>query len=101
MYFSTVHWLPLGGGYTAYPPPDTAHRRRLVEALPDPDALDELVAATGVGWIVVHTAGRPLPSQWAGTLPPGLALVRRWPEATLFRVTRPQATARGAPDTRR
>lgn len=87
MYFSTVHWLPLVGGYTAYPPPETARRRALMEALPEVRALDELVRETGAGWILVHTQFPSVAARWNGPLPPGIEPAARWPDALLFRVT--------------
>lgn len=87
MYFGTVHWLPLVGGYTAYPPPETARRRELMAALPDAGALDALVRETGAGWILVHTEFQAVAARWRGPLPPGVEPAARWPDALLFRVT--------------
>jgi hypothetical protein len=55
MFFSTWHWLPLVNGYTGHPPRAHYDRMRALAArLPDDEAVDALVAETGLRWIVVH-----------------------------------------------
>lgn len=56
MLASTLHWLPLVNGYTGHQP---AHRMlllRLIAALPEPGALDDLVDLTHLRWIVLRPA---------------------------------------------
>jgi hypothetical protein len=54
MIGSMAHWLPLVGGHTGYEP---LHRQVLLDvlrALPDAEALDELVDLTHVRWLLLR-----------------------------------------------
>jgi hypothetical protein len=91
MVGSVHHWLPLVGGHTGYPP---LHRRVLEEtlqALPRPDALDELVDLTHVRWLLL----RPTDYWEDPTLParlvaiPGVSSRLERDGWTLARVDRP------------
>lgn len=59
MLGSTLHWLPLLNGYSGHPP--SSHRlvMTLAQRLPEPKALRDLCALTGVRWIVVHHGMMP------------------------------------------
>ncbi len=54
MLQSTRHWLPLLGGYSAYVPPIAPQLLQWSRELPDPAALERLLAKTDIGWILVH-----------------------------------------------
>jgi hypothetical protein len=54
MYRAIYHRQPLVNGYSGYWPDGFQARMRLARALPDPDALRALRAATGLRAIVVH-----------------------------------------------
>jgi hypothetical protein len=60
MIGSMVHWLPLLTGHSAYPPAHRAYFEELVGMLPAGGALDELVDATELRWLLL----RP-PDYWA------------------------------------
>ena len=67
MYLSTHHWHPLLNGYSGYTPPSYRVVSGLVSALPDAEALQLLRRATGLRYVVLHTAElRPgLGSEWS------------------------------------
>jgi hypothetical protein len=62
MLASTIHRLPLVGGYSGYQPPHRGLLLRTVLALPDAEALDDLIDMTHARWVLV----RP-PSDWKST----------------------------------
>ncbi len=66
MLGSTAHWQPLLNGYTAYMPQTYAYLRRLAQRLPDPAAVGNLVALSGLRWIVLHldVADEETRSRW-------------------------------------
>lgn len=64
------HLKPLVLGYTGYPPPLRRWVDERVAALPDEDALDDLVTATGLRWVLLAPAGH------RGFPPPGFHLTR-------------------------
>lgn len=87
MYFSTYHWLPLLGGYTAYPPPSHPVLMRLVRRLPEPESLQALVNLAGLRWVLVHLGTLPAAERVAWEAPPGLELAARFGDDAVFRVT--------------
>jgi hypothetical protein len=88
MYFSTYHWLPLVGGYTAYPPPSHRVLMRLVRRLPEPESLEALVNLAGVRWVLVHLDALAPAQRAAWEAPPGLAPAARFGEDVVYAVTR-------------
>jgi hypothetical protein len=98
MFMSTSHWLPIVDGYSGYPPISDDYLQDLARPLPDPDALQNLVDAVSLGWIIVHT-GQLSPAEaarWDAPLPPGLELVGRYDRDLLLRVQRPPLRDRRA-----
>lgn len=87
MYFSTVHWLPLLNGYTAYPPASHTLLMRVARQLPEPESLQTLVNLVDVRWILVHLDGLPEAERESWTAAPGLALAARFPSEAVFEVT--------------
>jgi hypothetical protein len=109
MFLSTTHWLPIVGGYSAYPPRTMPYLERLAQQLPDERAAQELTDAVDVGWIVVHLDLLPTAATWERRLPEGFAVAARFPSELILRVTRrgdpvrrarllsPDETPRGVP----
>jgi len=56
MYRSIFHWRPLLNGYASYWPHGFLERMRIVQRLPEPDAIEALWRETGLALVVVHTA---------------------------------------------
>jgi hypothetical protein len=52
----TIHGQPSIDFYTGYLPPHVSMVQALIAALPDADALDDLIAMTGLRWIVLRPA---------------------------------------------
>lgn len=98
MLLSTYHWLPIIEGYSAYTPLTHGYLLRLSEDLPEPDALQRLVDAVDVRWLLVHLEPMPPEEQakWLAPELPGLRLVERWGDDVLFEVTMPVANDRRA-----
>jgi hypothetical protein len=88
MFLSTTHWLPIVGGYSAYPPKTIFYLEWLAQQLPDERAAQELTDLVDVGWIVVHTDQLPRAATWEGRLPEGFAVAARFPSELVLRVTR-------------
>jgi hypothetical protein len=91
MVGSLAHWLPLVGGHTGYEPLHRAVLLDVLRALPDADALDELVDLTHVRWLLL----RP-PEYWREPATverllalPGVSPVLARDGWTLARVERP------------
>ncbi len=63
MYFSTVHWLPMVNGYSAYPPPPFREIMDEAQRLPTPDALARILARIPLRWVLVHR-DRIAPEDW-------------------------------------
>jgi hypothetical protein len=62
MLGSMFHWLPLLNGFTGYAPPHVWAMRAAIGALPDPEALQELVDLGHLRWILMRPNqdwGRP------------------------------------------
>jgi len=94
-YFSIFHWRPLLNGYASYWPLQFEVVMAMARALPERRALENLVACTGVRWIVVH---RPLMYRdraWDSPVP-GLQLVGRFGSDLLCRVSLPPGGRCGA-----
>lgn len=88
MYRSTHHWLPLIGGYTAYPPPSHAVLERVARQLPEPAALDTLVSLVDVRWLLLHL-GEVWPAERPAWLAlPGVEEAARFGDDVVFRVVR-------------
>ena len=87
MYFSTYHWLPLLGGYTAYPPPSHAVLMRLARRLPEPESLQALVNLAGLRWVLIHLGALSPTERAAWEAPSGLELAQRFGDDAVFRVT--------------
>jgi hypothetical protein len=88
MYFSTVHWLPLLNGYTAYPPPTHALLMRVARQLPEPEGLETLVNLVDVRWILLHVDAVPAAERRAWMGLPGLAVAARFGPDVILEVTR-------------
>jgi hypothetical protein len=96
-YFSTLHWLPLLGGYSGYQPAFLDVYAELARRLPEREALQTLVNIVDVSWIVVRTA-ELLPPQRAAWTEPGAGVerVEELDGEVVFRVTlEPTADWRG------
>jgi hypothetical protein len=98
MYYSIYHWLPIVGGYSAYPPSSAEYVHEIALGLPDEDALQRLVDTIDVGWVLVHGAwlSPEQNARLAGPLPDGLERVGEWGSDLLLRVTRPVVDDRRA-----
>jgi hypothetical protein len=89
MYESTAHWLPIANGYTPYPP------RSFIEIMdgachvPDPLALDRMLAVAPLRWVLVRRI-LVQPDAWptwqAVFANAGLRIAAEFPEATIFEV---------------
>jgi hypothetical protein len=89
MVASTAHWLPLVNGYTAYPPPASGLLAAMIRDLPNATALQALVDATHVRWLLVHhdlLTGDEA-ARWPDTDLDGLERVARFGPDELFAVT--------------
>jgi len=90
MYLSAYHWLPIVGGYSAYPPRIAQHLEWIAWNLPVEANLQGLVNSVDLGWLLVHLDEME-PGQrahWEGPLPEGLVLAGRFGDDLLFEVTR-------------
>jgi hypothetical protein len=86
MYRSIFHWLPIVNGYSPYPPASYRRIAALAEDLPDPAALDAVLAAAHPRWVVLLprqlAAGER--ARWEAVLASRLRLERRFERALLF-----------------
>lgn len=91
MVQSTRHWRPLLNGHTGYPPWWSNWIRQEIYTAPeDPAALQSVVDATGLRWILVHRfhAGRVEWERWLGAREqPGFETVLEGKNHLLLRVT--------------
>jgi hypothetical protein len=90
MLASTIHWHPIIGGYTAYPPPSATFFTAVVQRLPDPEAFALLVDTVDVRWIVVHRA-QLMPAEWerwTDLSSDGLSLAASFDRDDVYSVTR-------------
>ena len=97
MYRSIFHWLPIVNGYSPYPPASYRQIATAAEGLPDPAALDAVLAAARPRWVVLLTnqladADR---ARWQATLEARLRLVRRFERALLYEAPGAGREARG------
>jgi len=97
MYRSIGEWWPLVNGYASFWPPGFAERLDAIDRLPDRDALEWLVAETGVRTVIVSL--RRLPGEklavWTASDAParaGLLRVARARSTIVFSVTLPSPT---------
>lgn len=89
MFRSRCHWLPVVGGYTAYPVRVAEIVDAAARGLPGRPAVQQIVDTIDLGWIVVHLDELPPPERrrWDGPLPAGLEEAARFPDALVLRVT--------------
>lgn len=91
MIESTRHWRPILNGHTGYPPWWWEWLRREIYLIPEePAALQSVVDATGLRWILVHRvhAGQIEWERWLGARSRSdLELVKESSDHLLFRVT--------------
>jgi hypothetical protein len=90
MYYSTVHWLPIVNGYTAYPPRPYLEIMKAARHLPAPAALAAILARARLRWILVHRDAIP-EARWPGwqnTLVGALRPVADFGPERLFEVAR-------------
>jgi hypothetical protein len=85
MYYSTYHWLPLLNGYSSYPPASWLALADATGRLPDPAALDD-VLALHPRWILLHREALPANERaaWEAVLGARLARTAEWGDALLF-----------------
>jgi hypothetical protein len=95
MYRSIFHWLPIVNGYSPYPPASYQRIAALAEGLPDPAALDALLAAARPRWVVLlpHQLEADERARWEAVLATRLRLDRRFERALLYEA--PAAPAHG------
>lgn len=88
MYLSTFHWLPIVGGYSAYPSDFARYVYRLGARLPRQGAFERLTDVIDLDWILVHRDElKGDPARW-NDLPDGLVRVAAFDEDLLIRVDR-------------
>jgi len=93
LYYSTVHWRPLVNGYSGYFPPEYWEQAARLRAFPAPEAV-ALLRALGVRYVLLHPA--PDRAWWEramtalDTLPAGLAVAARFPDAVAVEVWPPR-----------
>jgi hypothetical protein len=91
MFLSIYHWLPVIGGYSAYPPRSAEYVNSLTDDLPNEDTLQTIVDTVDVGWILVRTAYLPADRKraWNGPLPEGMERIQTFAGGDMvIRVTR-------------
>lgn len=96
MLLSTYHWLPIVDGYSAYPPLTRRYLATIVQKLPHEHALQELVDAIDVRWVLVHLdeLSAEARKDWQDDFFPGLSIVERWGNDALYAVDLPVAVDR-------
>jgi hypothetical protein len=98
MYQSTAHWLPLANGYTPYPPQSFIEMMDGACHVPDPMALDRMLAVAPLRWVVVRQRLVPRDAwpTWQTVLgDAGLRAVAEFPDVTIYEV--PPERRTGAP----
>lgn len=90
MLSSTLHWKPLVNGYSGYEPTTTTFLTTAIRRLPEPEALQFLVDAADVRWIIVHRDALigPERERWAHVATPGLEKVETFGTDDVYRVNR-------------
>jgi len=98
MLLSTYHWLPILDGYSAYPPLTRRYLVPMLQKLPREPALQELVDAVDVRWILVHLdeMSEEQRAEWRDDFFPGMELVERWGNDALYEVDLPVTIDRRA-----
>jgi hypothetical protein len=97
MYQSTAHWLPIANGYSPYVPATFTAFMQAAARLPDPAALDRLLAVAPLRWVLVRwrLVGRANQPAWRATFEAaGLRVAGEFDEMTVFEV--PPGRRRGA-----
>lgn len=90
MVASTIHWKPLVNGWTAYPPHVAPLLAAAIRDLPDRRALDFLIEASELRWVVVHRdqlVGDDA-ARWPRGALPGLQLVQSFGDVDVYQVQR-------------
>jgi len=90
MLASTTHWRPLVNGFSGYEPPSAAFLASAVRRLPDPRALDVLLASVDLRWILLHRdrlAGSEV-ERWRTVDLPGLERVATFGGTEVYEVRR-------------
>ncbi|HEV7732155.1 MAG TPA: YfhO family protein [Candidatus Binatia bacterium] len=102
LYDSIFHWSPIVNGYASYPPATYVAVGQAASTLPDPAALDAVLALVDVRWIVLHLGGIPPRYQpaWRTTLDAALQPVAEFPGAVIYAVP-PTGGVRPPPPTGR
>ncbi len=102
LYDSIFHWSPIVNGYASYPPSTYVAVGEAAAPLPDPAALDAVLALVDVRWIVLHLGGIPPRYQpaWRTTLDAALRKVAEFPGAVIYEVP-PRGGVRPPPPTGR
>ncbi len=96
---STVHWLPLVNGYSAYPPPTFMAFMTAAARLPARDAIEDMLAVAPLRWVLVR---HPLMSavelgEWRTAFAAaGLRVAGEFPGATIFEVPASRRTPRAS-----
>jgi hypothetical protein len=89
MYQSTAHWLPIANGYSPYVPATFTAFMRAAMGLPDPAALDRMLAVAPLRWVLVRWRLVGLRNQpaWRATFEAaGLRVAGEFEEMTVFEV---------------
>jgi len=97
-YQSTAHWLPIANGYAAYVPATFTAIMQAARELPDPAALDRLLAVAPFRWVLVRwrLVGAEDRPTWRATFDAaGLRVAGEFDEMTVFEV--PSARRERAP----
>jgi hypothetical protein len=89
MYQSSAHWLPIANGYAAYVPATFTAIMTAAAALPDPGALERMLAVAPLRWVLVRwrlvgAANRP--AWYAAFDAAGLRVAGEFDEMTVFEV---------------
>lgn len=88
MYLSSAHWLPIVGGYTAYPSDFVKYVYFLARGLPSGSSLARLSDEIDVGWVLVHRDEMTGDASGWNETPPGLTRVAEFGSDLLLRVDR-------------
>jgi hypothetical protein len=91
MFHSTFHWRPLLNGYSGYYPPSYDPVIALADALPDAHALEILVRATGLRYVIVHLADLDFVQRRAWADPLGFKRLGQFGDDLLLTVQQPRA----------
>lgn len=89
MLASTRHWKPLVNGYSGYEPTTTTFLTTAIRQLPDAGALQFLVDAVDVQWIIVHRDALigSEKERWSDVSGAGLLKIESFGQDDVYRVT--------------